>query len=141
METIVSFLSPAAWKLVRQNNIIKKYLDSPQTISPNHMKFHMFRNSNDWKNSKGNHKKRHQALIYFALLHLTFPLTDSTTPALEHSISQKKICLQDCELIEKQVLYATYSSKFSIESTVITGFDTRVWTFCYRANLEFCLLR
>lgn len=71
-------------------------------------------------------KKRGQALRFFALLHLTFALTDLPTPTLEHSILQKKMCLQDCELNEKQVLYATYSSKFSIESTVITGFNTRV---------------
>lgn len=74
-------------------------------------------------------KKRDQAPIFFFFLPSftsPSPFTDLPIPALEHSIAQKKICLQDCELNEKQVPYATYSSKFSIESTVITGFDTRV---------------
>ena len=102
METVVSLLSPAAWELVRQDNIIKKDVGSPQTITPTHFWRSICSEIQVTEDMAEVITKKGLRLDFLVLFHLTFPLADLPTHALEHGILQKKMCLQDCELNEKQ---------------------------------------
>jgi len=133
METIVSLLSPAAWKLVKQGSI-RKGLGSPQaSSSPRLTSEHQESNSqNVWGRCGGKHTKSDETLTSWG----------SPTPPVDlpiHGVLHK-VWPHEIENSTTTGVLWNLHSKFSNESTVITGFDTRVWVFCYCAKPKLCLL-
>jgi len=123
METIVSLLSPAAWKLVKQGSI-RKGLGSPQaSSSPRLTSEHQESNSqNVWGRCGGKHTKSDETLTSWG----------SPTPPVDlpiHGVLHK-VWPHEIENSTTTGVLWNLHSKFSNESTVITGFDTRVWVFC-----------